>query len=66
MIADYGYTQFYKSVDTTMMGRLTYDKFLHSDLTIIMKLNSVHRISWKEGRSLSTCWVDHKHKRVNQ
>ena len=40
MIVDYGYTQFYNSVNTTMMGRLTYDKFLHSDLTIIMKLNS--------------------------
>jgi dihydrofolate reductase len=29
---DYGYTQFYDSVDTIMMGRITYDKFLHSGL----------------------------------
>ena len=29
---DYGYTQFYDSVDTIVMGRITYDKFLHSGL----------------------------------
>jgi dihydrofolate reductase len=26
----YGYTQFYDSVDIIKMGRITYDKFLHS------------------------------------
>jgi dihydrofolate reductase len=26
--ADYGYTQFYNSVDTVLMGRRTYDKVL--------------------------------------
>jgi dihydrofolate reductase len=30
--SDYGYTQFYDSLDTIMMGRITYDKFLHSDM----------------------------------
>jgi hypothetical protein len=27
--SDYGYTQFYDSVSTIMIGRITYDKFLH-------------------------------------
>jgi dihydrofolate reductase len=30
--SDYGYTQFYDSVDAIMMGRITYDKFLHSGM----------------------------------
>jgi dihydrofolate reductase len=31
--SDYGYyTQFYDSVDTIIMGRITYDKFLHSGM----------------------------------
>ena len=30
--SDYGYTQFYDSVDTIMMGRITYDKFLRSGM----------------------------------
>lgn len=34
---DYGYTQFYDSVDTIMMGRITYDKFLHSGLEYVHK-----------------------------
>jgi dihydrofolate reductase len=30
--SDYRYTQFYDSVDTIMMGRIIYDKLLHSGM----------------------------------
>jgi dihydrofolate reductase len=30
--SDYGYTQFYDSVGTIMMGRITSDKVLHSGM----------------------------------
>ena len=48
--SDYGYTQFYDSVDTIMMGRITYDKFLLSGMEYAHKDKKTFVFTQKSSR----------------
>ena len=48
--SDYGYTQFYDSVDTIMMGRITCDKFLRSGMEYAHKDKKTFVFTQKSSR----------------